>query len=389
MSHTKMHNTRFIENAMNPMLLYLTTVFVIISCNKNDDPHSFDTFPLSNFSADVAVKWADMTLYTMRFSSFNSPTYASRSLGYLGLAMYESIVNGNPLQQSMNGQLNGLAVPLPEKYKGYQWPLVLNAAEDTLLKLLYPAPGNSHRFIHDKIDELYRQVYNKHAKTVPAVMADRSVKFGQAIALAIYQWSLTDGGDKGYTRNFDYSYVFPSGPSYWIQPVRGQIVSSYPLHPHWGNNRTFVTANSNISIPSIVPFSTDTSSAYYKLYKAVYDKDHSLTQEEMEIAAWWGDDPTETFSPPGHSYYITSLAVKKSNASLMKAAEAYARTGMAVADAFINCWKTKVIYFNERPSSYVKKYIQSDWVQFWPEPPFPCISIRPLNTGCCCRSCFN
>lgn len=101
----------------------------------------------------------------------------------------------------------------------------------------------------------------------------------------------------------------------------------------------------------------------------------------MEIAAWWGDDPTETFSPPGHSYYIANLAVKKSNASLMTAAEAYARTGIAVADAFINCWKAKVVYFNERPSSYVKKYIQSDWVQFWPEPPFPAFPSGHATQG--------
>lgn len=55
----------------------------------------------------------------------------------------------------------------------------------------------------------------------------------------------------------------------------------------------------------------------------------------------------------------------------MKAAETYARTGMSVADAFIMCWKTKTNYFNERPSSYVRKYIDPSWVQFWPEPPFP------------------
>jgi hypothetical protein len=55
----------------------------------------------------------------------------------------------------------------------------------------------------------------------------------------------------------------------------------------------------------------------------------------------------------------------------MKAAEAYARTGMAVADAFVQCWKSKYTYHNERPSSYVKAFIDPLWVQFWPEPPFP------------------
>ena len=44
---------------------------------------------------------------------------------------------------------------------------------------------------------------------------------------------------------------------------------------------------------------------------------------------------------------------------------------MAVADAFIHCWKIKYVYFNERPSSFVKQHIDSTWTQYWPEPPFP------------------
>ena len=146
-------------------------------------------------------------------------------------------------------------------------------------------------------------------------------------------------------------------------------------------NRTFVVANSTIPVPPILPFSTDTASAYYKIYKAVYDKDPNLTLEEREIAAWWGDDPTETFSPPGHSYYLATIAIKKSNAGITKAAEAYVRTGMAVADAFINCWKAKTTYFNERPSGFVKSYINSTWIQFWPEPPFPAFPSGHATQG--------
>jgi len=341
------------------------------SCRKQDVPVYHDVPKLSDIPAEVAIKWADMSLYTIRFSAFNSPTYTSRSLGYLGLAMYESIVPGDSVHRSMNGQLNGLSLPLPETGKSYQWILSLNAAEDTLLKLLYPVPANSHRFIHARIDSLTAAIYAEQSKNISPETVDRSVQFGRAVALAIYNWSVTDGGDKGYTRNFEPGYVFPTGPSYWVPPVRGQTVSPYPLHPHWGDNRTFVIANSSIPIPAIVPFSTDTGSAYLKMYKAIYDKDPVLTLEEREIAAWWGDDPTETPSPPGHSYYLATIAIKKSNVGIVRAAETYARTGIAVADAFINCWKAKVTDFNERPSSFVKKYIDNTWIQFWPEPPFP------------------
>jgi hypothetical protein len=104
---------------------------------------------------------------------------------------------------------------------------------------------------------------------------------------------------------------------------------------------------------------------------AVYEKDKKLTREEKEIAAWWSDDPSDTFSPPGHSYYLATVAVKNSKANITKASETFARVGIAVADAFIHCWKIKSTYFNERPSTFVNKYIDKDWRQFWPEPPFP------------------
>jgi hypothetical protein len=344
-------------------------VMMLYACTKHGGIPR--TVNLLTTNADIAVQWADMTLYTMRFSSFNSPTYGSRSLGYAGLVMYESIVQGDPTRRSMSGQLNGLNFAIPDPSLPYDWLISLNAGQQTILKLLYPVPANSHRYVHDKIDSLANLIHTNLSKGQSKTVVDRSVAFGKHIAESIFEWSKTDGGHEGFKRNFDPSIPFPSGPSYWKPPVRGQTISLYPLHPKWGENRCFVTANSSMAVPAILPYSTDTASAYYKIYKAVYDKEKTLTQAEMETAAWWGDDPTETFSPPGHSYHITTIAIKKTNANIITAAEAYARTGLAVADAFIQCWKAKFTYHNERPSGYVKANIDPLWVQFWPEPPFP------------------
>jgi hypothetical protein len=56
---------------------------------------------------------------------------------------------------------------------------------------------------------------------------------------------------------------------------------------------------------------------------------------------------------------------------LFTSAEVYAKVGMAVADAFICCWKAKYTYHSERPFPFIKTYINSSYLQFWPEPPFP------------------
>lgn len=103
----------------------------------------------------------------------------------------------------------------------------------------------------------------------------------------------------------------------------------------------------------------------------MYEKSKSLTREEKEAALWWGDDPGETFTPPGHSYYLASLVLKKQRPTLIKCAETYARVGIAVADAFINCWKWKYHFFSERPSSFISSNIDEKWKSFWPDPPFP------------------
>jgi hypothetical protein len=341
----------------------------IVSCKKNvTDGGSVN---ISNSS--IAVQWANMTLYTFRHGK-NTPTYSSRSLGYLGLTMYESVVHADPSCRSLQGQLDGLNLPLPEKDIKYQWTLVLNSSMHTMLKLLYPSNNNISTTTEATIDSLYQVLLTQNSIGVNSATVDNSLDFGNSIASAIFQWAKTDGGYEAYLLPFDPDFIFPSGPSYWVPPTKAQTVSKYPLHPHWGENRTFSPANSLLPVPNIAAYSTDPQSDYYKMYKAIYDKSKNLTRTDSVIAQWWADDPTETVSPPGHSFNLATLTIQKSNPDLVKAAETYARVGMAVADAFICCWKTKYTYFNERPSTYIRSVIDTGWSQVWPEPPFPAFS---------------
>jgi hypothetical protein len=241
----------------------------------------------------------------------------------------------------------------------------------TILKLLYPTNTNISIDYEKSIDSLYEEFLAENTKGLKTEIVDRSVNFGKSLATAIFEWAKLDGGNEAFLQPFDTSFIFPSGDSYWVPPVKGQTVSKYPLHPHWGENRTFSYANGQMPIPSISVYSKGTSSDYYKMYYAIYAQSKNLTKTDKEIAAWWADDPTETFSPPGHSFNLATQVNKITNTDLMKAAETYARVGMAVADAFICCWKTKYKYFNERPSTYIRSVIDTSWTPFWPEPPFP------------------
>lgn len=365
--------TKFYQKAVSsPMkrftasLVFLFLLLAMIRCSEEEPVKDI---PEAN---EAATKWADLTLKIVQNSFPGSPTYTSRSLGYLGVAMYESVVHGSAIHHSIASQLNGLTgLPEPIVGQDYNWTIALNAGQAFLLKKLYP-----HMPIEMivEVDLLEATISDYEVKKSGTSTARASAEFGKEVAAAIYDWSLNDGGHEGYLHHFDPDFIFPTGDSYWIPPVSGQVITSYPLHPYWGNNRTFVPANSTIPVPEILPYSTETGIAYYNQFREVYDKVTNLTSEEKNIAAWWADDPSQTASPPGHSYNLASIAIKSSHADLYTAAEVYAKVGMSTADAFINCWKTKYTYHAERPFPYIKKYIDPNYTGFWPEPPFPSFS---------------
>ena len=339
------------------LLLYL---FFSIGCQQEK--------PLTD--PDFATKWAEMTLFITKNTPGNTPTYSSRCLGYIGLTMYESIVHGYPPYQSLEGQIDGLdSLPMPLKDVQYDWKLSLNAAEALILKSIYNQTSDQNKLKIDSLENAVLQSYT--AKINDKALIDRSIAYGKAVASTIFEWSKTDGGHRGYLKNFDKTMVHPSKLGSWKPPLYGQSFSHFPLHPHWGENRTFLKQDHEIKAPSVIPYDTMPNSPYYKEFLAVYEQEKALTQSQKEAAVWWGDDPDETVTPPGHSYYLATLAIKKVNPSLIQCAETYAKVGIGVADAFINCWKWKYQFFTERPNTYVTEHIDPMWESFWPDPPFP------------------
>jgi len=304
--------------------------------------------------------------------------------------MYESVVNGYPSYNSLAGQLNGLGeLPKPDPSKSYSWILAFNSGQAAILKDIYQQTSDENKV---RIDSLEEVVFEQFSDTIDRETAERSVQYGRAIAAAIYDWSKTDGGHRAYLRNFDKKMVFTERPGSWKPPLYSQAISHYPLHPHWGNNRTFVKKNRELPDPKMLPYDTVPGSPYYEEFLKVYKKERELTQKEKETAIWWGDDPDVTFTPPGHSFYIATVALDLKKPGLIKVAETYAKTGMAVADAFIKCWEWKYYFFSERANTYVPKFIDPDWVSFWPDPPFPAFpsghAIQAAAAATVLEGCF-
>ena len=344
-----------------------TLSFFLLSCSNIDV--NVPQLPVIR-EEEIPELWANMELFIAKNTPANSPTFASRGFGYMGLTMYESVVHGYKNKRSLIGQLNGLnELPQPDASKQYNWPLSLNTGQAFILKNIYQQTSDNNK---KKIDSLEEAIQSSIAKKInDTAILKRSVLYGQAVAAAIYEWSKTDGGHRGYLRNFDPGEKMPIDKGSWKPPFYAQTISRFPLHPHWGNNRTFLKTDANWKAPAFMHYSQNQQSEYCKEFEKVYLCNSQLTQQQKEIALWWNDDPSDTYTPPGHSYNLATIILKTKKTDLITATETYARVGMAVADAFITCWKIKYTYCTERPSTYISENIDPSWESFWPDPPFP------------------
>lgn len=316
-------------------------------------------------SSDVATKWAALHLKLAQTSPGATPPVVSRAVGYAGLALYEAVVPGMTEYQSLVGQVQSLtALPLVENAKEYNWGASANASQAQILRSLY---ANTSAANKSTIDSLEMALTADFGKESAKDITDRSAVFGKAIATAIFEYSRTDGGHEGYTRNFPANYTVPTGVGFWV-PTSAQKI---PMQPTWGQNRVFARSNASVNVVAPTPYSTNIRSDFFKNANEVYQIGKTLTDEQKAIALFWADDPGKTFTPPAHATSILTQIIRDNAMKLNVAAEAYAKLGLATTDAFVCCWRIKYQYNLIRPVSYINLTIDPKWTSFLTTPPFP------------------
>ncbi|MDQ6844957.1 MAG: vanadium-dependent haloperoxidase, partial [Bacteroidota bacterium] len=156
------------------------------------------------------------------------------------------------------------------------------------------------------------------------------------------------------------------------------------IEPYWSEMRTAVMGSEEAcAIKHPAPFSTDSSSNFYKLAKEVYDVKNNISDEQNTIANFWDCNPfnvntnghlmfaVKKLSPGGHWMNIATIAAEKNHADLTTATAAYALTAIAIYDGFINCWKEKYRSNLIRPETYINNVIDAKWHPVLQTPPFP------------------
>jgi hypothetical protein len=319
--------------------------------------------PVHAFDAEAATAWFDLSLELVRTTPGFSPPVASRAFGYAGLALYEVLVPGMEGYRSLTGVLPGLtALPAPGRNPAYDWPTVANAALAEVLRGLFPESQTA------AINSFESRLEARLRPGLPPGAFVRSVERGREVAAAILAWSRSDGGHEGYLRDFP-AYTPPVGPGLWVPTPPGFQPA---LQPYWGANRCLAIAGGADCPPGDhPPYSEDPRSSFFAEAYETHEAVGTLTPEQEEIARFWSDDPGQTATPPGHSISITTQVLRAEGASLAAAAEAYAKVGIAVCDAFVACWYEKYVYNVLRPVTYIRRLIEPSWSPLLTTPPFP------------------
>lgn len=320
------------------------------------------------YSSEVVVKWMAMQLRVIQSTPGLAPATNSRLFAYSGITLYESVVPGMPAYQTLYGQLTNLpAAPPTENGNAYHWAASANAALAYISKQSFPSTSPANKASMDSLENALNDVYKTD---VNASTFNRSVDFGKAVAQLVFQWSTTDGSATVWP-----AYTPPVGPGLWAPTFPNFPAASTP---YWGRNRLFVTGSLNNSDPALPPsYSTSNGSPYYNMMKEVYDISQTLTASQ-ESQAFYYRDPTGLASG-GHYLSILYQLLQNEQPSLDFSALAFAKSGIAMADALIGCfqWKYKdvnggPVTNTERPITYIRGVMgHSDWIAKFNTPPHP------------------
>jgi hypothetical protein len=358
-------------NHISRLTLVLLGVFIFTSCDKETDdqppgkPTSGYLQQTKTFSAEVAQEWQDLQLRFLQLPAGVNPygRNGHRYFAYCGIALYESVVSGMPAYQSLQNQLIDMpAMPSIEPGKAYHWPTSANAALAYMNKHFFTSSNTSSENIAS-MDSLENALNTGYQSEVNSETFQRSRDFGKTVAERIFTWSTTDG-----SAHANDSYTPNGGVGSWKNTAPNPVGIA---DPYWGNNRQFVQGSAvGTASPLPPPYSTDPNSAYYAMVKEVYDVSQTLTPEQKATALYYRDNP----GYPNATNYISTFSqvMHLENPQLDFYALAHAKTGIAFAEAMINCWQIKYSVLQERPTRYIRDVLgHSDWASLVPTPPHP------------------
>jgi hypothetical protein len=361
------------------------------------------------------AQWLRTSLSFVRSERLGPPV-ASRISAYGAVALYEGYASDSSSGlRSLAGQVNGLtSVPAPPAGGTVDGAIVAAEAERVVLDSLFRDGFASTR---RRVDSLAAaQVAGRVAAGVPEAVRDRSLEHGRALGAALLAWAATDGYFDTRKRTWtpptsreqwantitqdQFVPIMLSGESDLVAPANpglamdleragerfvftnrpknaaGTTLPTFnpirPTEPYWGELRPFAIRDGDECRPPAPPaYSEKPGSDFWKMGREFADTIAALTAEKKQVALFWADNPVATGTPGFHWISVVNQMVARRGLSAPAAAELYALTSIAIADAFIGCWKEKFESMVVRPVAYMHRVFDQKFASVIPTPPFP------------------
>jgi hypothetical protein len=364
----------------------------------------------------LVAQWLRTSLAFVRSERLGPPV-ASRISAYASIALYEGYASDSRSElRSLVGQLNGLtALPAPPIGRPIDGAVAAAEAERIVLDSLFTDGYASTRRTIDSLASA--QIDARRFAGVGGDVRERSVGHGRSIGNAILAWAATDG----FFATRGRPWTAPTQRSQWANTITtdqyvAQLLSGEsdvvqtgnpnsaldverastralfanrpkaarpttslptfnpvrPTEPYWGSLRTFVLRDGDeCAAEPPLAYSEAPGSPFWAMAKEMYDSVRVITPRKREIALFWADNPVATGTPGFHWISVLNQMIGRTKLSADRAVELYALTSIAIADAFIGCWKEKYRSLVVRPVAYIQRVFDPKFATLFATPPFP------------------
>ncbi len=343
------------------VILFVFTVFSIPYLSAQKEAPRYVSFLQPALFSQTKVMMHDVV----------NPPAASRYYAYAMLCAYAIVSQHNPTlppAETFIKEYKPIVIH-PTSHYDYQVAALYSILE--IGKLMLP----SGFMIEEDEQKFIKKL--KEAK-VSQVTINESVAVAKEVTTQIIAFSKSDHYNQLSAKR---RYTPLKGEQYWYPTPPGYFEA---VEPNWKTVRSMMMDSSNQFVPRVpVPFSKDSSSAFYALAKEVYNYGVHPTKEELTVAAFWDCNPfaIETsghmmigfkkISPGGHWMNIGCLAAQKAKLSFDDAVAVETYLAATLMDAFISCWDEKYRSNRIRPETYINRYIDPKWAPALQTPPFP------------------
>lgn len=349
-----------LQTYLRLLLLLLAGALIIPACNQDDDDQQELFKFVKEYDNRVVYDWNELFLKVERYAAGYRPGPAPRALAYMGLSAYEACINGMPDYRSLAPLYPGMDLPVADPKLEYHWPTVINASYAYLMPRFFAQATADQKTQMQALDNQYKALAQTE---VSREVFDRSYQHGTAVAIAMWQYSVSDAiGHEHYLdpfQGYDWTLHFNKDGD-WKPTFPGP---GKPMGGVWGGARTFAITQTDKLCRPPLPYSTSPTSDLYSQAIEVYAQNTPTWSYEDEwVGEFWSDDLLNlTFSPGPRWLAVGNQALLLESSNLETAIEMSAKIGLALNDASVGCWYSKFYYNVERPQTYINRVIDPSW----------------------------